>query len=308
MSSNFISYSLFEPKKVYEHRTYDDDKTKKDRYWYNLPSLAIINKALYPSYEMHLSVCPATVKHPLFKFYDRLCEVDSHYSYSIVEDSYSGHEPALWRMELLWRKGAQIVLSRDIDSIPNVDEYRCTKFFESSPYSVHTIRSHEHHCNFPCRMLIGLSGFKPPLIPPGLLTPTFKGFKKMHALPEKLLEDPTVKWNSDQLTVINAFTTNEFFTADHFLDSKINNQHRYAEFFCHEPTFDELEGVEVTPLAQRVFGMVSRFKVAEWAGQPCDTRGPFLNELLDIPQTLSVRNILNEDSRLQDFYLNVKSH
>tara|TARA_R100000008_G_scaffold48325_1_gene28714 strand:+ start:5727 stop:6641 length:915 start_codon:yes stop_codon:yes gene_type:complete len=303
MSRNFISYSLFKPKKLYAHRTYDPDKEEARRYWYNLPALTIINSILYPNYEMRLSVCPDAASHPLFKFYKELCLKSDKYSFSVITDDYSGHEPALWRMKLLWEQDAHIVLSRDIDSVPNVHEYQSTVAFERSNYAVHTIRSHPNHYNYPCRMLIGLSGFKPTSIPSSILTGSFEKFKQTHFPPAELLSNPTVNWNADQLTVINAFTTDEFFTSQKFLDTRIDDQTHYPDFFCRSITPEDLSGIRISETQKDLFSLVVKFGLADWAGQPCDARSDFLKSLTRIASDSTVLEILESDATLQDFYL-----
>ena len=300
---NVISYSLFEPRKFYDHRTWDANKLNEDRYFFNLPALCVVNRILYPNFSMRLTVCPSTAENPLFSFYKKLSEIDSTFSYEVNTEEYSGHEPALWRMNVLWEKDIDVALSRDLDSIPNKKEYQATRFFEKSNYLVHTIRSHEHHFNYPCRMLIGLSGFRPSRIPVGLLTSSFNEFKELHAVHPEFLTDPTVKWNADQLTIINAFTTNEFFTADHFLDSKINKQTNYPDFFCSSTTEDDLREIELTKNQSFVLQLVEKFNFTEWAGQPCDARGDFFLSCAEIEPSVPAMDIIESDKNLKEFYL-----
>jgi len=302
MSRNFISYSLFEPKQLYGHRTYDPDKEKPERYWYNLPAVTLINSVLYPDYEMCLSVCPQTLTNPLFDFYIKLSKSSDKYSYRVVEESYSAHEPALWRMGFLWDQRSHIVLIRDIDSVPNIHEYQSTKVFEGGNYAVHTIRSHPHHYNYPCRMLIGLSGFKPAMIPRSILTNSFEKFKTKHSPSAEQLANPTVKWNADQLTVINAFTNDEFFTSERFLDTRIDSQKRYPDFYCDSICPKNLSNVKITPQQSSIFSLVQKEGVAKWAGQPCDCRGSFLKRLTEIIPNPTVVEILESNASLKRFY------
>ncbi len=300
---DIISYSLFKPRQFYEHRTWDENKFDENRYFFNIPALCAVNKTLYPNFSMHLTVCPDTESNPIFSFYKTLCEKDSTFSYEVNTEDYQGHEPALWRIGLLWKEGIKLLLSRDIDSLPNRQEYQATRCFEKSDQLVHTIRSHEHHFNYPCRMLIGLSGFRPSQIPDGLLTSSFEGFKKLHCVREEFLKDPTVKWNADQLTIINAFTTNEFFTADHFLDSHIDSQTHYPDFFCKNTTEDDLHEVEFTPDQAMIIDLIERDGLTKWAGEPCDARGKFLLSACEIEGTLPIVDIIKENKDLEEFYL-----
>jgi hypothetical protein len=300
---NFISYSLFSPKKFYEHRTWDKNNFNEERYFFNIPSLCAVNKILYPQFAMHLCICPETEKNPLFDFYKQLSYADDSFSYSVFEEDYSGHEPALWRIKLLWQKNVSMLLSRDLDSLPNKEEYQSTRFFKDSDYSVHTIRSHENHFNYPCRMLIGLSGFKPKKIPQEILTNNFEDFKLKHGLKPELLADPTIKWNSDQLIVINAFTNNDFFTSEHFLDSKINNQTHYQDFFCNTISDVELDSVKINPDQSMVLDLIHERGFTSWAGEPSDARGEFLALACEIEGSLPILDIINQNSLLKQFYL-----
>ena len=300
---NIISYSLFKPRKFYDHRTWDDDKHNENRYFFNIPALCAVNRVLYPEFSMHLTVCPATESNPLFYLYQELCSRTSFFSYSVNNEEYEGHEPALWRIGLLWKKGVNVLLSRDLDSLPNREEYQATRCFNDSNKSVHTIRSHEHHFNYPCRMLIGLSGFRPSQIPPEILTESFNIFKKTHAVDPASLNNPTVKWNADQLTIINAFTTNDFFTAEHFLDSKINNQQNYQDFFCKRTDKDELESINFSSEQSTIIDLVERGGLTEWAGEPCDARGKFLRSACETEGSLPIMDIVSSNKHLEEFYL-----
>tara|TARA_R100000152_G_C6781403_1_gene215832 strand:+ start:627 stop:1535 length:909 start_codon:yes stop_codon:yes gene_type:complete len=300
---NFISYSLFSPKKFYDHRTWDESNFNKQRYFFNIPSLCAVNKILYPEFSMHLSICPATENNPLFDFYKELCLLDKGFTYSVNEEEYTGHEPALWRMGLLWDSTAKTILSRDLDSIPNKQEYMSTRYFLDSDYLVHTIRSHENHFNYPCRMLIGLSGFKSDKIPKNILTNNFEEFKSKHGLRPELLADPTIKWNSDQLIVINAFTNDEFFTADNFLDSRINNQDHYPDFYCNSISESDLHDSCIDERQSKVLELVEKGSLTCWAGEPSDARGHFLSSVCGLEGTLPILKIIEGNSVLKEFYL-----
>ena len=140
-------------------------------------------------------------------------------------------------------------------------------------------------------------------LPDELLTFSFEDFKKLHSVREEFLKDPTVKWNADQLTIINAFTTNEFFTADNFLDSQIDSQTNYPDFFCKSTTTDDLHEVEFTQDQAMVIDLIERNELTKWAGEPCDARGKFLVSACEIEGTLPIMDILKENKGLEGFYL-----
>jgi hypothetical protein len=295
MNKKIISYSLFHPKKLYEHRVWDDDKFDKNRYFFNIPALCSINKFLYPEYKMHLTVCPETEKNYFFSFYQQICDQDDFFSYSVNNDAYQAHEPALWRISHLWDDDLDILLSRDIDSIPNLGEYISVRYFESSKYSVHTIRSHANHYQFPCRMLIGLSAFKKKQIPANILKESFEKFQEAYT--------PKSKWDGDQISLINAFTTNDFFTSDNFLDSMIDDQFNYQDFFCYTMSRDDFESVEIDENRRLFFDMIKSLGLSSWAGQPCDARNENLNSILSLTGHSAISKILEKDIKLKNFYL-----
>ena len=53
-------------------------------------------------------------------------------------------EPMMWRLIPIW-ENYDCVFLRDIDSIPNRQEYNSTKYFETKDYAIQTLRSHENH-------------------------------------------------------------------------------------------------------------------------------------------------------------------
>lgn len=292
-----ISYNLFEPKKLYEHRSWDADNKKKDRYFFNIPALAIVNNVLYPEFKTHITVCPKTENNKLFKFYKELCEKDDRFSYSVNHSDYSGHDAASWRTALLWDEDYQTVLIRDLDSIPNRAEFKATNFFNTSVYSVMTMRSHEIHYQYPCRMLIGLSGFKPIHIPLEIIKESFEDFQKAYGDPDK--------WDGDQLSLIKAFTTNDFFTSENFLDFRINDQNHFPDFYCNSMSEEELKSVKLDSEQHTLISFVETHGLTQWAGEPSDARGQFLTDLIEEKFELSglVRSILHSDEELNKFYL-----
>lgn len=292
-----VSYSLFFPRQVYSYRDWDSDKFNRDRYWFNLPALTLINKILYPDYGMHMYICKGTFSNPLFSFYQELSRINPRYGFSIVDEEYNGHEPAMWRLLPMWDPEVEVFLSRDIDSVPNREEYSCVKLFEESPFAVHTIRAHENHHSNRCKMLIGLSSFKPKLLPPEIIKDSLENFKKAHA--------PLGEWDADQVAIIEAFTKKPEFTSLYFLDSAINNQSRPQAFPCHYTELSGVNDIELSELASSVFDLVKEFKLTTWAGQPCDSRGDFLKRLIEITSDEETKGILLENEILKNFYLNV---
>ena len=159
-----FSYSLFEPKFFTPHRIWDKWNDSKVRYWFNIPTILLLNKKLYPDYEVVFYLSPNIWDSPLskiFSFFNNVrCET--------IDRDYELTECAIWRMMPLWEMGVTHLYPRDVDSLTNELEYKFIKKFESSQQTVGTIRSHENHHGIACRMLAGLSSFKPNKISPAI--------------------------------------------------------------------------------------------------------------------------------------------
>jgi hypothetical protein len=70
-----FSYSLFEPKHLPPHRTWDKWKNDSARYWYNIPTILLLNKAIYSDYEVVFYLSPNIWNNPLseiFKVFDNI--------------------------------------------------------------------------------------------------------------------------------------------------------------------------------------------------------------------------------------------
>ena len=84
----------------------------------------------------------------------------------------------MWRMIPYW-KGVDILLCRDIDSLPSINEVKATKTFIESDYSIHTMRTHTQHNSYNTRILAGLCGFKPKMIEEDI-PKTFNEYSTFH--------------------------------------------------------------------------------------------------------------------------------
>ena len=135
-----LSYCLFEPIHTHSHRTWDDNRLEEKRYWYNIPALYIANKILYPDYEIKFHVNDVMQYNPLYTLLQSLDITIEEVNIPFTKTS----EPMLWRMMPIW-EDYDCVFSRDVDSIPNRNEFYCTEYFRNSDYAIQTLRSHENH-------------------------------------------------------------------------------------------------------------------------------------------------------------------
>jgi hypothetical protein len=258
-----ISYSLFEPKQLPLHREWDKWKTENQRYWFNIPTVILLNKIIYPDYVSKFYLSPNVFENPLSEIFN-IFEVE----YEVIQREYNFTEPAIWRMMPLWERGVEIFHSRDIDSLTSENEYRYIKSFENSECCVGTIRSHENHYNLPCRMLAGLSSFKPNKIPFFIKGINFDIYYSMK----------DSNYGSDQNLLIKTFTFNEEFTKSNFLDCKIDRQFNKQDFNCLEAN---LNSIEIDKEIDIIFKKIKQTTNTTWLGEPCDSRGELLNYLLN---------------------------
>lgn len=278
-----FSYSLFEPKHLPSHRSWDKWRNDNKRYWFNIPSILLINKLLYHDYEMYFYLSPNIWDNPLsdiFNIFDNVKTIT-------INREYNFTEPAIWRMMPLWERNIEVFHPRDVDSLTNDLEYKFIKEFESSDCLVGTIRSHENHYGILCRMLAGLSSFKPNKINPAIKGYNFDFYYSLRGS----------EYGSDQNLIIKLFTKNEEFTKDYFLDCKINRQNNSQDFPCkiaslHQHIIDDEK--------QKIFNLINKNTNSTWLGEPCDSRGELLNYFLNLYPSIKEKIVAN--NLLSEFY------
>jgi len=278
-----FSYSLFEPKVLPQHRFWDTKKNDKNRYWYNIPTISIVNEALFPEYENIFYVSKNIWNNPVSEVFDICSNIECR----TIDKDYDLTEPAIWRMMPLWNLDVDILCTRDLDSLPSIEEYYFLKEFEKSDCLVGTLRSHENHYGLSCRMLAGLSSFKANKIPFEIKGPNYY-FYEVNKLD---------RYGSDQELLIRTFTTNEEFTKNYFLDCKIHKQKNSQDFACNNFSIKEYE---IENQKQEIFDLIKNKTNSEWLGQPCDSRGELLKEILKMNSEIKEKIINNKF--LKEFY------
>ena len=286
-----ISYCLFEPLVMHSHRTWDESRLEPERYWYNLPSLLVMNDILYPDFSTTFYVSHSIQYHPLFEILRH-----SGVNIEVVERDFDKtSEPMLWRMLPYW-DDVDCFFTRDIDSLPNRDEVRCTlQFAQNDDYHIQTIRSNENHYHEQgCDMLGGLSGFKPKHIPN---VPT--SFESYY------LNRSDLPWAQDQYLMSNTFIHSQegSYLNKHFLDCPIDHQSRPASFPCKSVC--GLDNIKLNKQQEVLLDMVEESKMSTWAGEPCDARGDFTRRMLDMDNDVArkLKELFNENSKLSEVYL-----
>jgi hypothetical protein len=286
-----LSYCLFEPLVMHSHRTWDENRMEPERYWYNLPSLLVMNDILYPEFETTFYISHSVQYHPLYEVLRH-----SGVNIEVIDMTFEKtSEPMLWRMFPYW-DDIDCFFTRDIDSLPNRDEVRCTlQFIENEEYHIQTIRSHENHYHEQgCDMLGGLSGFKPNKIPNG--PSSFDEYYKSRS---------DLQWAQDQLLMSTTFiyAQDKNYIQEHFLDCPIDNQSRPSAFPCR--TIQNLDDIELNEQQEQVLSMVEESGLSTWAGEPCDARGEFTKKLLEMDNDVArkLKELFNDNPKISKVYL-----
>ena len=286
-----ISYCLFDTIDINQrmHRDWDIYKNDINRYWYNIPALYIINSILYKEFEMCVFISDTITKHPL---YSLLSELNKNDNFKIYKTSikYNNTEPTMWRMIPYW-KNVEILLCRDIDSLPSINEIKATKTFIDSDFSIHTMRTHTNHNSYNTRILAGLCGFKPnKLIDEDSIPKTFNEYYNF----------ANFSWGCDQNTLIEFFY-NRILNKKNFLDSPISTDLHIVNFH------DDVSFVEFNQYNLDINIDILNYidSYTKWSGEPIDFRGDKLNKLLDFDykECEIIKNVFNNCDKLKDFYL-----
>jgi hypothetical protein len=280
-----LTYCFFKPLSLPEHRSWDKDKGEPNRYYYNVPAAILTNKILYPEYRTRIYFTSNILENPLSEIFNVL--EDENVDFFEFDSDYSLTEPTIARMCPLW-EDVEIFHTRDIDSVPTSVEYRYAKLFERSSFGIGTIRTHENHYGRACRMLAGLSSFKPGLIPQEIKGPSFQDyFSKNHG-----------RYGCDQDLMIQYFTTNPEYTSENFYDCAAYRQFHDQDFPCVKCDSCDLLSVDINEEARKLFDLQKTEKLDDWAGEPVDSRGAYTNHLLrKFPK---IKNKMNQS--LKDFY------
>lgn len=268
------------------HRDWDMYRAETDRYWYNIPAVYVVNSLLYPDFRMELYVSEGIKQHPLFSLLLKLNKRDN-FSLYVSKQKYRNTEPTMWRMIPLWKDDCDILLCRDIDSLPTKDEYKATISFIESDFLIHTMRSHRQHNSPATRMLAGLCGFKKGILPHISVSSFAEYYRRS-----------TAGWGCDQNTLIDIFYNKIKDKKTVFLDSALktethdvvrNTETGYIDSGSTEYTHEVLDYID---------------KYTTWAGEPIDFRKEKLKSLLNFDyEPCRYMSEILEDEKLREFYV-----
>ena len=126
MEKLLISYCFFTPKNLHKEMRFWDLYNTYDRYWYNIPALMAVNSIIYPNAKIKIHLSEEIKSNPLFEILDKISENMSNVELVFMPYEYTNTEPTMWRYKPLFDKESDVVLCRDIDSLPNEDEIKST--------------------------------------------------------------------------------------------------------------------------------------------------------------------------------------
>lgn len=301
---NILSYSFFNTKKNFNHiRSWDIHKNKPNRYWINIPSIILVNNILYPNFKTKFFISSCIKNNELYCLLEEL-KVNSMFNFIIEESklNYKGREPSVWRMSPIWDKNNKIIFTRDIDSLPNISEYKCSRLFIENNCSIMSIRSHcggHSPDSNAVRMLAGLSGFKP-----------HKILNELEYLPKTFDEYYQNsfnfgEWGLDQGAMIHYFLekNNESYLKVNFMDCAINCQTKNSIWACYPMNDIILNNFSINfnENQKQILNLIT--PLTDWAGKPIDSRG-ILNSLLNVSDDIGekMKQILNSNKKLKTFY------
>lgn len=280
-----MTYSFFKPLQMPERRSWDKARDDFNRYYYNLPATILTNRILYPDYNMRFFITSNVVENPLSDIFNCL-SFDGMQLYEIQMD-YKLTEPAIFRMMPLW-EDVEVMHPRDIDSIPLELEYRYVRSFEEKDYDVGTMRTHQNHYGLACRMLAGLSSYKPNSIPQSVKGGSFSEYFGS-ALDE---------YGSDQELIVRYFTADPEYTKSNFYDFPCYNCQFYQDFPCVVADNEDIARIQLTELKKQIFQKQEQLGLTSWAGEPVDARGEYTDMLLEFFPEVRAKM----SSHLKEFY------
>jgi hypothetical protein len=287
---------LFTNKGSGAHRSWDPYQNLRDRYWFNVPFVPIVNDLYYPGYITRVHVDSESRNHRLYPMLKRLSERGVM---EVIECEYPfrNTEPTLWRLRPIWNDDYDVVLCRDIDSLPNTREAQATIAFVASAFLIQSMRTHFEHNVAGTQMLAGLCAFRSGV--KAYLCGTFEDYYRMaHG-----------GWGTDQDALMGYFVDRlgREFVKRHFLDTCVHAFPGQMQ--------EIMPGHDAGKLAQHVYDAVDLSYVpadvqrcldtlTTWPGQP--VKAPIeIGRLLVEQRTdaaRAVRDCLRDDTAAKDFY------
>lgn len=284
---NVISYCLFKTLINQNHRDWDIYRMEQDRYWYNIPLIVMANRIAYPDFLIKIYITSNIQEDNKYSFLKRLDE-EGYIRLVLVDMEYNSIQPTLLRM-IPYFSEVDVLLCRDIDSLPKIAEINQTRTFIDSKYIIHTIRSHRQHNSLNTKVLAGLCGFK------------VSECKRMGYLPYSSFEEYYTSnsssiWGCDQNTLIRNFYINVNNKTEVFLDSPLKTDTHDVLRFNDVAYLPDMVDVSDDIVLKEID------KLSVWSGEPIDAREE-MNRILSLSEDgLNILKIMLEDDNVSKFY------
>lgn len=297
MKNKLISYSLFSPSKIFNHRDEWDLYNNLDRYWYNIPALVCINSIFYKGFKMKFHLSKGILDHKLYVLFENLVKY-FNVEVEVIDSVNLTTEATVWRFKPLFNSECDILLTRDIDSLPTVDEILSVYYFlNKNKYAISSIRSHTAHAGEQTIMMAGLSSFK------------LNKINVKYNFEDVLKKVKGSEWGIDQDLLIETFANNNEWNENHFLDIRLSNKDHLVplpKILCD--SFDEKyirKRVWYKKFAFSKKLMANLDSLVNWSGEPVDIRGEKLMKILscNFEETSKMLEILKKHEVLNQFYL-----
>lgn len=172
------------------------------RYWTSLPIAVLSNRMIHPDCYIRLHLAKDCVDNKLFKLIEDITKEDQKIQIQIMEEQPIGALGTIYRMKALWDNDCSITHQRDIDMIPNVQDYKCVEFFRKhNRYYGMGFRSHPYH-SIP--VLAGMFSFnRAQLWKSGWMPPTFNDYLNFGKM--NISSCNNWEWGADQDLLNNFF-------------------------------------------------------------------------------------------------------
>jgi hypothetical protein len=272
-------------------RWWDKDRANINRYWFNIPAVLWSYQTLMPEYTQIVYISPDIKQHTLYNVLE-MCVRHLGIIVEEIDVPYSKSEPIMWRHKPIFDLSNEVVLPRDLDSMPTSWDVKNSLFFDRSDYKMSTMKSHEHHVGM--SMLGGLSGFKPSISKD---SPSWnKSFDSYYSefndsreavdqvsMTTNFIHNNDLGWLRNNFVEFSKKGSTTNFSARLVLDS--DEDYNSFNVLDENNIFEEID-----PLST-------------WSGEPCDVRGKLLTSLLsknEMGQSLLADMI--KDRMIKNFY------
>ncbi len=268
------------------------------RYWYNLPAIAAVNQIIYPDAQIVVYFSKEIKSNPLYPFLKDLSIAFNAFEIFELDLDFVNTEPTLWRFKPIFNNEANLVITRDLDSLPNEQEIKATYYFiQNQEYAIQSIRTHTNH-KWPITIILaGLSAYRPSQIGE-IANLDFETF--YHSKKSEL-------YGVDQKVIIELLTRDKDFTKNKFLDITLQSRNQKLAkplipcISIAEKSYSKK--IKLTHIPQKLLDLLN--DATAWGGEPIDFRGSCLKKLLEIDHPIIQKLnsvIMNSSSEIQSFY------